>query len=113
MALSDFNKGDIHLVNFDPVKVGEIGKLRPAVILSDNQDITLFSTIVVVPLSSVIIKDNSPYRYFINKRDKLRQDSDACIYEIRSLSKNRIKHKVASIATHELDDIRRALCELL
>jgi hypothetical protein len=38
----------------------------------------LFSTIVVVPLSSVIIKDNSPYRYFINKRDKLRQDSDAC-----------------------------------
>lgn len=113
MVLSDFNKGDIHLVNFDPVKVGEIGKLRPAIILSDNQDITLFSTVIVVPLSSVIIEDNLPYRYFINQRDKLKQNSDACIYEIRSLSKSRIKAKVASITTDELDDIRQALCDLL
>lgn len=113
MALSDFDKGDIRLVNFDPVKVDEIGKLRPAIILSDNQDITLFSTVIVVPLSSVIIEDNLPYRYFINKRDELKQNSDACIYEIRSLSKNRVKSKVASISTDELDDIRQALCELL
>ncbi|SMN11611.1 hypothetical protein SPBRAN_1897 [uncultured Candidatus Thioglobus sp.] len=107
------NKGDIHLVNFDPVKVGEMSKLRPAIILSDNQDITLFSTVVVVPLSSVVIDDNMPYRFLINKRDKLKKDSDACIYEIRALLKSRVKDKVASISDDELNDIRQALCDLL
>ncbi|AYQ57592.1 hypothetical protein BTHERMOSOX_247 [Bathymodiolus thermophilus thioautotrophic gill symbiont] len=28
-----------------------------------------------------IIEGNLPYRYFINKRDELKQDADACIYE--------------------------------
>ncbi|MBE8189395.1 MAG: type II toxin-antitoxin system PemK/MazF family toxin [Candidatus Thioglobus sp.] len=109
----NLNKGDIYLVDFDPAKVGEIGKLRPAVILSDNQDTTLFETVVVVPLSSVIIENNIPYRYFISNRGKLKKGSDACIYEIRSLSKSRIKTKLAAVTANELADIHQALCELL
>ncbi|WP_428086338.1 type II toxin-antitoxin system PemK/MazF family toxin [Candidatus Thioglobus sp.] len=109
----NLNQGDIYLVNFDPVKKGEMGKLRPAIILSDNQDSTLFATVVVMPLSSIVIKDNMPYRYTISKRAKLKKDSDACIYEIRSLSKSRVKEKIASIDTNELNDIRQALHSLL
>ncbi len=114
MVLSKvLNKGDICLVNFEPTKKDKIGKLRSAIILSDNQDSTLFSTVVVVPLSSLVITDNQPYRYFISKRHQLKQDSDACIYEIRSLSKSRVGNKIGSVSSDELDDIRQALCELL
>ncbi|SMM99461.1 hypothetical protein SPONN_601 [uncultured Candidatus Thioglobus sp.] len=107
------NKGSIHLVDFDPAKVGEIGKTRPAVILSDNQDSTLFKTVIVVPLSSVIMEHDMPYRCFIPKRQKLKTDSDACIYEIRALSKSRVGIKVGSITLDELNNIRKALCDLL
>jgi len=114
MVLSKMlNKGDICLVNFNPAKKDEIGKLRPAIILSDNQDSTIFATVVVVPLSSLVIKDNQPYRYFISKRQALEKDSDACIYEIRSLSKSRVGDKIGSITSGELEDIRQALCDLL
>lgn len=108
-----FNKGDIYLINFDPVKSGEIGKLRPGIILSDNQDATLFKTVVVVPLSSLVVKNNMPYRYLISQRGALKKDSDACVYEIRSLAKSRLKNKIADITTGELNDIRQALCDLL
>ena len=101
------------MVDFDPVKAGEIGKLRPAIILSDSQDSTLFKTIVVLPLSSLIIENNQPYRYFISKRQQLKKDSDACIYEIRALLKSRVAKKIASITTHELDEIRQTLSNLL
>jgi mRNA interferase MazF len=32
----ELNKGDICLVNFNPTKGHEMGKLRPAIILSDT-----------------------------------------------------------------------------
>lgn len=105
-------KGNICLIDFEPSQAGKMGK-RPAIILSDNQDLTLFKTVVVVPLSNLIIKDNKPYRYFISKRQRLKKDSDACIYEIRALSKSRIGAKIANISTAELDEIRQALCDLL
>jgi mRNA interferase MazF len=108
-----FCKGDVHLVNFNPAKGGEIGKLRPAIILSQNEDNEILPTIIVIPLSSVIEKDALPYRYTIKKRESLQKDSDACINELRALSKNKIKNKIATLKTNELKIIQKALCELL
>ena len=105
-------RGDIHLVNFDPARGGEIGKLRPAVILSDTLDNEVLDTVVVIPLSSVIEKDTFPYRRFLEKRESLDKDSDACIYEIRALSKTRIKNRVARLREKELEDIQTAICSL-
>ncbi|MCF6207076.1 MAG: type II toxin-antitoxin system PemK/MazF family toxin [Sulfurovum sp.] len=108
-----FNRGDIYLVNFNPSKGGEMGKLRPAVIMSDSDANMILDTCIVIPLSSIIEKDALPYRYTITKREKLHQDSDACINEIRSLSKIRLKEKLATLTTDELQIIQEALCVLL
>ncbi len=51
------NRGDIVLVNFNPAKGGEIGKLRPAIIMSDELDNAILDTVIVIPLSTVIEKD--------------------------------------------------------
>jgi mRNA interferase MazF len=109
----DIVKGGIYLVNFNPAKTGEIGKLRPAIVLSDNQDLSIFATAIVIPLSTIIIENNQPYRYFINKRDNLLKDSDACIYEIRSLSKSRIKDKLTTITNLELQEIKNCLNKII
>lgn len=45
------SRGDIVLINFSPVKGGEIGKLRPAVALSDSDNNEILDTLIVIALS--------------------------------------------------------------
>jgi len=57
--------------------------------------------------------DALPYRYLITKRDKLQKNSDACIYEIRALSKTRVKEKLSILDDEELVIIQDALCQIV
>jgi mRNA interferase MazF len=107
------SRGDIVLVNFSPAKGGEMGKLRPAIVLSDEDDNDILETVIVIPLSSHIEEDALPYRYLIKKRDKLEKNSDACMYEIRALSKMRIKEKLSALSYEELAIIQDALCKII
>lgn len=109
----ELNKNDICLVDFNPAKGGEIGKLRPAIIMSQNDDNQMLSTVIVIPLSTHIEADALPYRLTLPKREKLDKVSDACIYEIRALSKTRIKNKIGSISEAEAQIIQKSLCELI
>jgi len=83
----ELHRGDICLVNFNPAKSGEMGNLRPAIIISTKEDNDILDTVIVVPLSTVIEPNTEPYRFHITLRDKLEKNSDACIYDIRALSK--------------------------
>ena len=106
-------RGDICLVDFNPAKGGEMGKLRPAIIISDSEDNEILETLIVIPLSTVIEKDALPYRYCISKREKLEKESDACINEIRALSKQRVKERIATLSKQEILTIEDALCQIL
>ncbi len=109
----ELNRGDICLVNFNPAKGDEMGKLRPAIIISSEEDNDILDTVIVIPLSTVIERDTIPYRFYINARDKLERDSDACIYEIRALSKTRIKEKLSKLSSDEMISIQKCLCEIV
>ncbi len=106
-------RGDIVLVNFSPAKGGEIGKLRPAIVLSDSDDNEILETVIAIPLSTRIEEDALPYRYLIKKRDKIQKDCDACIYEIQALSKTRVKEKLSVLNDEELTIIQDALCQIV
>lgn len=107
------DRGDICLVNFNPAKGGEMGKLRPAIILSDKDDNEILETVMVIPLSTVIEQDALPYRYLVTARDKLEKDCDACIYEIRALSKMRVKEILSKVKDDELKTIQKSLCQIV
>ena len=106
-------RGDICLVNFNPMKGGEMGKLRPAIILSSKEDNDILDTVIVIPLSTVIERDTMPYRFYITAREKLEKNSDACIYEVRALSKTRIKEKLSKLSEDEMSTIQKCLCEIV
>jgi mRNA interferase MazF len=108
-----WRRGEIWLTDFNPAKGGEIGKLRPAVILSDEESNALLATVMVVPLSTVIEPDTYPYRLTLPPREDLHRPSDACINEIRSLAKIRLKKRIASLDAEELERIQSGLCELI
>jgi len=109
----DLYRGDICLVNFNPAKGGEIGKLRPAIIVSQKEDNDVLDTVIVIPLSTVIEPDTIPYRFYITAREKLEKDSDACIYEIRALSKLRVKEKLSQLTEVEIAEIQKCLCAIV
>ena len=109
----ELNSGDICIVDFNPAKGGEIGKQRPAVIISQKEDNQILDTVIVIPLSTIIEKKSEPYRYFVKSRENLKKDSDACIYEIRALSKKRVKEKIATLNIDELKTIKSCLCKIV
>jgi len=109
----ELNRGDIVVVNFNPTKGNEIGKLRPAIVLSQSEDNEVLDTVIVIPLSTVIELNTMPYRVHISSRDKLEKNSDACIYEVRALSKIRIKEKLAKVTKEELQTIQKCLCKII
>jgi mRNA interferase MazF len=54
-----------------------------------------------------------PYRFRIIARAQLLQDSDACINEVRALSRERIKQVLGQVSDQEYSTITNALCQLL
>jgi len=82
MELIKIERGDICLVNFNPSKGKEIGKIRPAVVFSKNEDNLILDTVVVLPISSQLVNDALPYRVYLPLREGLDKDSNVCIYEI-------------------------------
>ncbi len=107
------DKGDVCLVNFNPAEAKQVDKFRPAIILSDREDNEILKTVIVIPLSENIIKNSKPYRFTIKKSGKLEQDLDACIYEVRALSKKRISGQLTKLTKTELKEVQAALCQII
>lgn len=107
----ELSRGDIVIVNLYPKKGDEVGKIRPAVIISGDDENSILDTVILVPLSTDLIDDMFPYRLRIKKRENLKQDSDILINQIRTLSKIRIKEKIAKLTAQEYDLLIQALCK--
>jgi mRNA interferase MazF len=102
--LMGFKRGDVHLVNFNPSKGTEAGKIRPAVILQTNylNDAQHPSTIVI-PLTTQLITNAAPLRLSLKARDSLQQNSDIMIDQPRAIDNQRItSDKLTSLSETEL-----------
>ena len=107
----DFKRGDIVTVNLNPKKGHEVGKIRPAIIISNDDENAILDTVILMPLSTDLIDDMEPYRMRILQRDNLKQDSDLLINQVRTLSKLRIKEKIATVTDEEYQNIIQNLCK--
>ena len=109
--MMELNRGDIVIVNLYPKKGDEVGKIRPAVIISGDDENIILDTVILMPLSTDRIDNMTPYRMRIVAREGLKEDSDILINQIRALSKARIKEKIAKITSAEYDAIIQNLCK--
>jgi mRNA interferase MazF len=107
MALS---RGDIVTLNLNPAKGHEVGKIRPGVVLSGDDENTILETVIVMPLSTKLLDDKKPYRLRIKAREGLKHDSDLLVNQIRSLSQDRIGEKIGRIRPEEYEEIIQCLC---
>jgi len=107
----DFKRGDIVTVNLNPKKGHEVGKIRPAVIISSDDENDILDTVILMPLSTDLVEDMEPYRLRVPKRDNLKQDSDILINQIRTLLKQRIGEKIAELSNDEYALVIASLCK--
>jgi mRNA interferase MazF len=109
-----YRRGDIVLANFNPQKQKEeIAKVRPAVIVSDTALNEVLDLVSVVALTTNLIDDAGILRVRIDKREKLEQNSDMMIEQLRSLSKRRISERIASVTDDEMDKISDGIKAML
>ena len=108
--MMEFREGEIILVNFNPQrKKEEIGKIRPAIVVSDTDLNSILDLIVVVPLTTNLIDNALPLRIRISERKNLPKNSDAMIENIRAISKDRVIEKLTFVTKKELETIKNGL----
>ena len=104
-------KGEIYLAKLNPKKGNEVGKIRPAVIISNDDENKILDTVILMPLSTDLIDNMEPYRMRIPQRENLKEDSDLLINQVKTLSKLRIKEKIATVTDEEYKNIIENLCK--
>jgi len=92
----EIKKGDILLVNFEPVRGSEQGRIRPALVIQNNI-LNKFSPLTIVaPITSKVYEKEYPTNILLNKKDSgLNLDSTILINQIRAIDKRRIIKKLS------------------
>ncbi len=102
-------RGDIYWVRLDPIEGSEIGKTRPAVIISNNINNELADTVTVLPVTSNGGKVY-PFEVFIHRgMANMPGDSKAKANQIRTVDKRRIKDLIGTLPDSTLKEIERAV----
>jgi mRNA interferase MazF len=102
-------RGDVFLVNLDPVIGSEIGKTRPAVVLQNNLANRSSPTVTMIPVSSSLNRV-FPFQVRIPAGEGgLERESKALCEQIRTLSQTRLLQKLGELPHARLEEIRTAL----
>ncbi|MBU1668206.1 type II toxin-antitoxin system PemK/MazF family toxin [bacterium] len=104
-------RGDIVGINFNPKKGDEIGKIRPCIILSGDDENAILDTIIVMPLSTQLLDDMLPFRMRLKKRDNLEKESDILINHVRTISSKRVTSFIGKVTNEEYQQIIENLCQ--
>lgn len=105
------NKGEIWLVELPEWTGREQLGTRPVLIIADTNT----ALIIVIPLSANIKTIRFPHTIKIksSKENGLNKDSVALIFQIRSVDKNRIIHKIGDLENLYIEEIDKILSGLL
>lgn len=100
-------RGTIVWVSLEDTYPPEMGKTRPAVILSNTEQNEILSTVVLIPLSSRS-PEIWPLRVQLKSRPKLKT-SFAVIPGIRQVSKSRLIQEIGLLSESEIAKLKEAL----
>ncbi|NKQ40999.1 MAG: type II toxin-antitoxin system PemK/MazF family toxin [Sulfurovum sp.] len=109
------SKGEIWLANLNPIKKNnEVGKVRPVYILQTNElNHSDYPTTIVLPLTTVLVDDAEPLRMRVTKREKLQQNSDILIAQVRAIDNSRFAERLSVSNDEEMKRVKRLFDEVL
>lgn len=105
----EIKRGDVFLVNLDPVKGSEEGKTRPCVIIQNNIGNKFSKTTIVASITSNI-SNNYPFIVKVFKGEaNLPKDSAILLNQINTISEERIIKKIGSLSEEIIKKINSAI----
>lgn len=102
-------RGEIWLVSLEPVVGREIGKTRPALIISNDRNNEFSETVSVLPITSRTQKIYPFETYLPKSETNLPMDSKAKANQIRTVDKKRLVKCLGKISTERLVDVESAI----
>lgn len=94
----NIKRGDIVLVNLDPVTGSEQGKIRPALIIQNDYGNEYSPTTIVAPITSKVFSKEFPTNVQISTKESgLKEDSTILLNQIRTIDKSRIIKRLGKV----------------
>ena len=107
-----FKRGEIVLVNLNPQKNNEAGKIRPCVIISETDVNEILDLVSIIPCTTNILGEGL-FRIALMPREKLDKTSEVMIEQIRGVSKKRVLESLAFVSNDEMQKIALGMKALL
>ena len=104
--------GEIVLVNLNPQKNDEAGKVRPCIVVSDSDVNEILDLVTIIPCTTNIL-GNGLFRIHLSPRDALEKECEVMIEQIRGVSKKRILQSLGFVDDAEMLKIKSGLKALL
>ena len=96
---------EIWLVNMNPSKGTEVGKVRPAVIIQTDLLNDFHPSVIVCPLTTNINKEIKLLRVHVGKKN-LDNDSDILVDQITAIDKKRLIKRLGKLKEVQVEKLR-------
>jgi mRNA interferase MazF len=106
-------KGEIWMANLNPNMGKEQSGIRPIVIISGNAMNDHYDLIIYCPLTTKIKGFIGDIIITPTKSNGIKKESEILVFQVRSISKQRIQKKVGSIKAEELELLHENLNKIL
>ena len=103
-------RGEIVLANLDPVKGSEQGRIRPVLIIQNNDSNEFSPTTIIAPFTSKIYTKEFPTNVEIESYEsRLKNKSTILLNQIRTIDKSRIQKKISYLSIEIMDKVNLAI----
>jgi len=103
-------RGDIYFADLSPVMGSEQGGVRPVLIIQNDIGNRFSPTVIVAAISTQIQKTMPTHVILKKEKYSLKEDSVACLEQIRTIDKNRLNDiRFCSLDTNDMKRIEEAL----
>ncbi len=99
---------EIYFADLNPTIGGEIRKVRPVVVVSQNEMNQFLNTVVACPLTSTL-HPQWRSRLQIECAEK---EAEIAVDQIRTISKERLKNKIDQLSAEDAIQLRRIITEM-
>ena len=110
MAVVGVKRGDIWLVDLNPVRDSEQRGIRPCLVISNDVVNEYAPTVCVIPFTSNLAGQRFPINIVLTQDDTgMRVDSLLLCGQVRTVAKERLLRKLSSVKAERMPDIEKAL----
>ena len=103
-------RGEIILANLEPVVGSEQGRIRPVLVIQNDDSNEFSPTIIVAPITTKIYTKEFPTNVEIELNESgLKNKSTILLNQIRTIDKSRIRKKISILSTDIMDKVNLAI----